>query len=322
MKDLGDEYSENYPQLQLVLSRFYGLGQRYTLSGLEAFIQKLIVDNTVTKACEKWLFSHTAPEQFASLFYNIGFFGFKSSTDVVYRSVGPQSTVAPPVTSTTEIIIHPSYVPALDLQDIMVTSLDETTSFLKPGLLTELPGALEIGAYQERLLALEEELRTLPTGVATASQFEEIVGNVIKLCFYRWLQNAQKQARDYEGRVVRDWIVANRAADGFWEMVRTRYGATQVVWECKNFPELQPGCFHQIAYYLNRQAGRFGIIAFRGEIKPHYYGHVKRIANDQDGVVLMLGERDLLVFIRQARNGKIKEDHIQDRYDETVRRIS
>ena len=105
-------------------------------------------------------------------------------------------------------------------------------------------------------------------------------------------------------------------------MVRTRYGATQVVWECKNFTELNADCFHQIAYYLTQESGKFGVIAFRGEIKSHYYGHLKRIAGDKDGMVLLLGQRDLQVFIRQARNGKIKEDHIQDRYDETVRKIS
>ena len=322
LKDLGDEYSENYPQIQLVLSRFYGLGRRYTLSGIDAFVKKLLVDDTVAKACAKWLFEFAAPERFTRLFYDIGFFGFESSKGIDFRSVGPQSTVPPSVTSTTEIVIHPSYIPALDLQDVIITSLDDDVSFQRPGLLTELPEALEIPEYQNRLLLLEEDLKTLPSGPEDASRFEEIIGTMLRLCFYRWLQNVKSHERDYAGRVVRDWIAANRASDGFWELIRTRYDATQVIWECKNFENLDADAFHQISYYLTKESGRFGVIAFRGELKPHYYSHLKRIASDKDGIVLLLGQRDLLVFIRQARNGKIKEDHIQDRYDETVRKLS
>jgi cell division protein FtsL len=322
LKDLGDEYSENYPQIQLVLSRFYGLGKRYTLTGLEAFIQKLLVDKAVKSACDRWIYDFAAPERLARLLYDIGFFGFVSSGDTTFRSVGAKSTVPPSVTSATEVVIHPCYVPALDLQDVLVTSLDKSTTFSRPGLLSELPETLGILDYQVRLTELEKRLRDLPQGAETFAEFEDIVGNILKLCFYRWLHNVKPHERDIEGCVVRDWIAANRAPDGFWEMVRTRYNATQVVWECKNSDKLQAEFFQQISYYLTRETGRFGIIAFRGEIQPHYYSHVKRIANDKDGMVLMLGQRDLLVFIRQARNGKLKEDHIQDRYDATIRGIS
>ncbi len=236
--------------------------------------------------------------------------------------MGPTSTTAPAVTSTTEIVVHPSYIPALDLQDIIITSVDASTSFSEPGLLTEVPGALSLTAYQERLSTLEENLKTLPFGIEAARDFEDIVGDIIKLCFYRWLQNVQPHQRDYAGTVIRDWVASNRASDGFWEMVKTRYGATQVIWECKNMERLTAACFQQLGYYLTRESGRFGILAFRGDLEPHYYDHVKRIASEKDGMVLLLGQRDLLVFLRQARNGKIKEDHIQDRYDTTVRQVS
>jgi hypothetical protein len=322
LKDLGDEYSENYPQIQLVLSRFYGLGRRYTLAGVESLVQKLLTDDVVRGACASWLFNHTAPERFAQLLYDIGFFGFDSPQGTVYRSLGPRSTVPPALTSMTEISIHPCYVPALELQDVLVASLDESVSFMKPGLLSDLPEALDLAEYQRRLSQLEDDLKTLPTGTENAGRFEELVGEVLRLCFYRWLQNVKPHERDCEGRVVRDWIASNRASDGFWQVVRARYDATQVVWECKNYEDLDSGAFQQVAYYLTKELGRFAVIAFRGEVQAHQYQHVKRIANDKDGMVLLLGQKDLMVFIRQARNGKLKEDHIQDRYDATVRKVS
>ena len=75
--------------------------------------------------------------------------------------------------------------------------------------------------------------------------------------------------------------------------------------------------------YMTKEIGRFSILCFRGEVKEHYYGHIKRIANQTEGgVVLLLTDKDLNVFIRQATRGKLKEDNIQDIYDRTVRRIS
>jgi len=56
LKELGDEYAENFPQISLVLSRFYGLGKEFTLSGIRAFIQKLLVDTEVAESCKSWFF--------------------------------------------------------------------------------------------------------------------------------------------------------------------------------------------------------------------------------------------------------------------------
>lgn len=104
-------------------------------------------------------------------------------------------------------------------------------------------------------------------------------------------------------------------------MVRIRYGANQVIWDCKNYESLSAEDFHQANYYMNDVIGSFSVIAFRGDVQKHYYGHVRRIFNDGGGLVLLLGERDLKVFLRQARKGEVSEDHIRDRYDETTRMI-
>jgi hypothetical protein len=137
------------------------------------------------------------------------------------------------------------------------------------------------------------------------------------------LTNVEPKVRDIEGRVIRDWIAANTAASGFWEMVRHRYEATQIIWECKNYQNLDAGAFHQAAYYMTREIGRFLVLCFRGEVKTHYYEHIKRIAAEKNGgITLLLTDRDLDVFIRQAINGKSREEHIREIYDRTVREIS
>ena len=178
--------------------------------------------------------------------------------------------------------------------------------------------------YKEKLNKTLAELKELPVGKDGARQFEDVVGSIIKLCFFKSLTNVQPKERTIEGAVIRDWVASNRAHNGFWEVIRNKHGATQVVWECKNYDDLSAEDFHQAQYYMNKTSGHFGVIAFRGnKVKDSYVKHIANIANRNDaGVVLPLTQNDLEVFLRQAIKGTLKEAHIQDRYDSIVRQIS
>jgi hypothetical protein len=108
LKDLGDEYAENFPIIQLVLNSFFGLGIEFTLAGLEAFIKKLIVEPRIVSACGTWLFHHHAPERFAELLWNIGFLGIGNGS-VVFRSPGANDAAHPPITSAARFVVHGTY---------------------------------------------------------------------------------------------------------------------------------------------------------------------------------------------------------------------
>ena len=323
LKDLGDEYAENYPQLQLVLARFYGLGRQFTVQGIEDLIRKLLVDSEVKTHCQRWIFKYTQPDLFIKLLYDIGFAGIKEAESVtVFRTSGPQALGLPPIGVKTLVVIHPTYVDALNLQNSIVSTLAKI-DLRDAGLIEDLPGAVDIDEYERQLAVLHEDLKTLPHGNESSSRFEEIVGTVIKLCFFRSLTNVEPKSRAVDQRVIRDWVAANHASDGFWELVRQRYNATQVIWECKNYGDLEASDFHQVSYYINDKIGRFVVLAFRGtERKKHYFEHVRRIAEKDGGLLLLLTQKDLEVFIRRAINGKSNETHIQEIYDQTVREIS
>lgn len=322
LKDLGDEYSENYPQIQLVLSRFYGLGQEFTLAGVTAFITKLLVDQEIQQYCGKWLNIYLAPERLMELLYNIGFFGIREGEQVHYRTMGVKSVNPPKITTTSNAVVHPSYVDALNLQNLVVSFLDPNLPLRAEGIIADLPDGVGMDTYQERLARLYKDLDRLPQGKSCSRQFEDIVGETIRLCFYRSLGNVEERVRDVNGTVIRDLIASNIAPSGFWEVIRSRYGAVQIIWECKNYDDLQADDFHQAAYYMSPAIGNFVIVVFRGEIKNHYYEHIKRNADSTKGLILLLTEKDLKVFLRQAINGKVKEAHIHEIYDKTVRAIS
>jgi hypothetical protein len=325
LKDLSDEYQENYPQISLVLALFYGLGFRFSLGGMEDFLHRLTEDDEVVSGCKQWIFNKNTPELLIRLLYDIGFVGLQdrrssNTRPPTYRSTGPKDTTPPPVSENIDIVIHPTYRDALDLRDILVSSLADFNR--RQGLLIDLPNAMSFPDYQKRLGELYDNLKTLPVGRATAAAFETLVGDVIKLCLFRALNNVQEQVREIDNTTRRDWIASNRAHSGFWAVMRQRYDATQVVFECKNYGDLESSDFQQASYYINDVVGRLVIVAFRGEHKKHHLSHVKRIHTQTRGLVLLLNEKDLAVFIRQSMNGKVRDDHLQARYDETARAIS
>jgi hypothetical protein len=324
LKDLGDEFAENYPNIILVLEYFYGLGNEFTVNAIEDFIQKLLVSDTTSKHCKNWFFDYTTPFRFVELLYGIGFLGIKRTKSVQYKDSSKDSNAKPAFDSNAIFTIHPTYREALNLQPILISDLKEETVLKSEGILDDLPESFKLDEYK---MALEDTLVRLqnhPTGPGGAKEFEEIVGDVIKLCFFRSLTNIQQSERTDDGSCIRDWVASNRAADGFWEMVRNKYGATQVVWECKNYDTLKSDDFHQVQYYLSDTFGRFGIIVFRGdEIKNSYFQHIKNVANkNHAGLILPLMQKDLEVFLRQAIKGAFKEGHIQDRFDSLIRSIS
>lgn len=324
LKDLTDEYADNFPQLQLVLGRFYGLGRDFTISAVNDFIKKLLVDSEVAERCKRWIFSYTQPDLFVRLLYDIGFVGIADGDgEPRYRSAGPQSSTLPPISDKTLVRVHPTYVDALNLQNKIVSRLGEEVDLKQGGFIGELPGAIDIGTYQREIQRLQNEIRTLPHGTQDSEKFEDFVGDVIKLCFFSGLTNVEPKVRDVSGRVVRDWIAANHSPEGFWELIRHKYGSVQVIWECKNYDDLSADDFQQASYYMNEAIGRFVIVAFRGkEKKKHYFEHIRRINSENKGMVLLLDQRDMEVFLRHAVNGKSNQSHLQELYDSTVRLIS
>lgn len=152
-------------------------------------------------------------------------------------------------------------------------------------------------------------------GIPGASEFEEFVGELVRLCFFRSLENLQPQVRDLDGSQIRDWIASNRAESGFWSTARSRYDANQVIFECKNKDSLKASDLHQMTYYLNERKGRLGFLCFRGRFNPTYERHLKTCLTDHGVAIIVLGENDLRVFTRQAKNEKVKEAHLFEKLD-------
>ena len=277
----------------------------------------------IAEHCATWFFDFTAPHRFVELLFNIGFIGVKDGKQYTFKASAGDTAFLPSIHSNTIVVIHPAYHSALHLRELVLPEISDEIILQHTGILEELPAGVSFEGYQQQLKELQGRLENLIPGKENATAYEDIVGDVIKLCFYRALTNVKPRERSHNSVVIRDWIAANRATGGFWAIIRDKYKATQVVWECKNYNNLSADDFQQVSYYLNDVVGRFLIIAHRGkDIEPSYYRHLERIAHKDRGMVLVLTERDMNVFLRQALHGKLRDDHINEIYDRTCRAIS
>ncbi|WP_336943878.1 P-loop ATPase, Sll1717 family [Acinetobacter modestus] len=322
LKDLGDEYAENFSNISIVLGLFFGLGNEFTIVAIEDFIKKLLLNEDIQKYCKDWFYDFTSPHRFVELLFSIGFIGVKFgiSKAVEYKESGKDSNAKIAFDQSSIFIIHPTYREALNLRPILLADLKEETILKYEGILEDIPESFNLNNYKNALEDALRKLKSLPIGTSGASEFEDLVGDIIKLCFFRSLTNVQPRVRTSDGCTIKDWIVSNRANDGFWETIRNKYGSTQVIWECKNYLSLKADDFHQMSYYLNNTIGMFAVVVFRGEVKESDYNHLNRLVRDGK-MVLLLGQKDLEVFLRQAIKGIYKESHIQERFDSTIRRL-
>jgi hypothetical protein len=134
LKELCDEYADNYPQLSTVLTRFFGLGTEYTIGSIEDFIKKVLVDREVQELCKSWIYSHTTPDAFVQLLYDIGFWGVKLPGKAIrFKSSEAENPGVLSVTHDSVVVVHPSYVEALQLQARVITSLSDSTQLRTSG---------------------------------------------------------------------------------------------------------------------------------------------------------------------------------------------
>lgn len=185
LKELSDEYADNYPQLSIILTRFFGLGTEYTIGSIEDFVRKLLVDHEVQEACKTWIYGYTAPELFIQLLYNIGFWGVKAPKgNTRFKSSEAENPASLSITADSTIVVHPSYIDGLQLQSRIVTSLGESVTLRTSGLITDVPESFSTTSYRARLTEVSDKLAILLTGTQSSTAFEDIVGEVIRLCFF------------------------------------------------------------------------------------------------------------------------------------------
>ena len=233
--------------------------------------------------------------------YSVGFLGLEdpATKSVLFCHDGARSSVSS-MDGSGRVAVHPCYWKALDVgeagvgTEVLVDIHDDYDTRENPQL-----SDLRI----KRLGQLVSELPTTPTGREGALEYEKWVLQACRILFAGELSNFELHPAP-DGVQRRDVVATNSAERGFWKRVLDDYGVRQVVFETKNYEELEPDDYRQALSYSGKQYGCLVIVVVRSDVDgldTNARGWVKEMWDGHGVLVFVLPTRTLIQCISKTR---------------------
>jgi hypothetical protein len=179
--------------------------------------------------------------------------------------------------------------------------------------------------YEQAIRCREEanplRLEAIRPGSKDAKAYEEYVFEMLCRFFAGQLSHPERESRTVDDTERRDIIFYNASAHGFWQMARERYGATNIVFECKNTEDVKLDDVNQLAEYLGRPLGNFGMIVSRLPPGKNLQRKAITAFNRNEKVVLFLSDEDLTEMARLHERGDDPTAVIEHKYVQLTRAV-
>jgi len=254
--------------------------------------------------------------------YSVGFVGVldPARNNYTFCHDGSASTLEN-VEAARLIAVHPCYWKALDLQ----------AEVTQESVVIQINDDYDQGSWNDltdvrtqRLGQIVEDLTRIEIGASGSADFERWVLQAVKILFWQFIGNVQLKPNP-GATLQRDVVGTIKAERGFWRRIREDYGTRQMIFECKNYEELETDDFRQVLSYLSGEYGRFAIVVTRaaGENpSPAERAWVKTMHSDHQKLILILPAEILARCVRKLRNPNRRdyaEDALSKRMDTFVR---
>ena len=170
------------------------------------------------------------------------------------------------------------------------------------------------------LQELMKELDNCPEGMSGWKDYENICIKILSHLFVPPLKEPKIQSRRESGIDIRDVVFPNRSNDENWKFIRDDYDAKYIVVEFKNYSEngseIDKQVVLQIADYLKKTIGRFGIVCSKKT--PDKSGLEKRrdIFIEDSKLILFLCNEDLKEMLLRKYKKLDPSDVIIDLIDD------
>jgi hypothetical protein len=166
----------------------------------------------------------------------------------------------------------------------------------------------------------------LPTGLERFRDYEKQVRIVFRFLFQGELGEGVPQSRtepEDEGVEVRDIIFPNVAESGFWNDLKAKYSASEVVVDAKNTDDVTRDDLRQLYCYLKPALGFWGFVVSRSPATERLIAYNRTLFKnfEQQRGVLVLSDDDLRRMLEMAIGGQRPSDYLRDRMSEFVRTI-
>jgi hypothetical protein len=191
---------------------------------------------------------------------------------------------------------------------------------------TNLLMSTAIGAGKVIQAETEHLREVVPPGRENFQAFEHIVRVVFNFLFIGELGEGKAQSRtqpEDEGVEIRDLIFANNAESGFWNDLKRKYDASEIVVDAKNKDELTRDDLRQLYCYLKPALGMWGFIVCRAEQSPIMNAFNRTLCRNfsQTRGLLILTDDDLRRMVQMKMRGQNPATYLQDRMSEFVRSL-
>ncbi|WP_299171651.1 hypothetical protein [uncultured Brevundimonas sp.] len=168
-------------------------------------------------------------------------------------------------------------------------------------------GALPFKGFDEEFSetafarALQDELRTIPTGSETASRYHSFMVGALTFLMYPWLADPLKEAEINDGRKRIDIRFTNAAREGFFERMRAlpAIASSYVPVECKNYSkDLKNPELDQMTGRFATNRGQVGLLCCRSfEDKALFETRCRDTALEGRGFIIVLDDDDIHQFL-------------------------
>lgn len=164
---------------------------------------------------------------------------------------------------------------------------------------------------------LIEKLKSLNPGKPDAYKYQALVEDILEYLFSPDLQKFKGKKVNETGTNIRDIILRNYCENGFWNLMRTEYGAFYVIADAKNYSDpFGKDCVLQISNYLKRHgSGKFGILCSRfgadngseQTIREHWIAYSK--------LILTVNDSDLVQMLELKENNEDPTEVLREKID-------
>lgn len=300
LDDLKKEYKTVFPGLSLLISSFKNKSAFQTYYQTANFLDEEILNNDFAEQDQSdYAVLGSGKEAFFAL-YSVGFIGLEepSSQTLQFCHDGSSADIDA-IDAEQRCCVHPCYWKALDIQsevlegNVLIQVYDDVS-----------PKSDEIADIRtKRIGQIISHLPSLQEGKDDARKFEEWALQAVKMLFSGKLTNPELKANG-DAIQRRDIVATNVADKGFWKRVNVDYKSRQIVFEVKNFSDLEQDVFRQALSYSGERYGKIIFVIYRKEnegLSDIERGWVQEYWHSHKLIVFLLPATMLSRFISKLR---------------------
>lgn len=261
LADLIKEYEAIVPSLRTILSTFEGHPPEWSEEELLERITSTMARAPTSSLVRQDLDIWGAARPVVDVLFSVGFLGIHDSISgrFIFRHDGRGANETGSIQRS---LVHPCYWLALGCSEDLLSSTGDAEDIFDEYAIQVSSETPEL--RDKRIQGMIDELTNIPHGPEGATAFEIWCEKVIRTCFAKGLHNVERQPNAGATR-RRDIVGTNQEEGKAWQRIYRDYGARQVVFEVKNYQELEVEDYTQLSSYLSGDYGRIGFLISRDD---------------------------------------------------------